>query len=63
MTLCRIYNLTPFSLFKEDSEEVIMLINYLIEKSGEAKNNNQSTHQKKEERIRVNDKTATGGWY
>ena len=63
MTLCRIYNLTPFSLFKEDSEEVIMLINYLIEKSGETKNNNQSTHQKKEERIRVNDKTATGGWY
>lgn len=63
MTLCRIYNLTPFSLFKEDSEEVIMLINYLIEKSSEAKNNNQSTHQKKEERIRVNDKTATGGWY
>lgn len=63
MTLCRIYNLTPFSLFKEDSEEVIMLINYLIEKSGENKNNHQNTYQKKEERIRVNDKTATGGWY
>lgn len=43
-------------------EEVIMLINYYIEKGSE--NISKSSRVKaKDERIRVNDKTASGGWY
>lgn len=43
-------------------EEVIMLINYYIEKGSE--NTSKSSRvEAKDERIRVNDKTATGGWY
>lgn len=55
--------MTPFELFKQDTDEVIILINYYIEKGNYSE---QSTPQKEkngEERIRVNDKTATGGWY
>lgn len=63
-TICRIYNLSPFELFKQDSEEVIMLLNYLIEKSldNQSSQGFNSSNQK-EQRIKVNDKTATGGWF
>lgn len=40
-----------------------MLINYYIEKGNHSENVTQKTQQKGEGRIRVNDKTATGGWY
>lgn len=29
----KLYNVTPFEIFKQDKDEVIMLINYFIEKS------------------------------
>lgn len=62
-TLCKIYNISPFILFKEDSEEVIMLLNYMIDKSLDHKATTPSSAEQKEERIYVNEKTATGGWY
>lgn len=45
-----------------------MLINYLIEKSknenvGETNFNQVKSKPEKTKRIRVNDKTATGGWF
>lgn len=55
--------MTPFELFKQDVEEVIMLINYFIEKGETTPSQNSQNSSKKEERIKVNDKTATGGWY
>ena len=39
-----------------------MLINYYIEKGNEPEKPEKRT-KKKPERIRVNDSTATGGWY
>ena len=63
MTVCRIYNLSPFDLFKQEIDEVIMIVNYLVEKSSDNHVNHQNSYSKKEERIRVNDRTATGGWY
>ena len=56
--------MTPFEMFSQDTNEVIMLINYYVEKG----NNTEyaAPHSDKtqgEKRIRVNDKTATGGWY
>lgn len=64
MTLCRFHNMTPFELFKQDTDEVIMIINYYIEKGEDKKVEPYNGSGKKhEQRIRVNDKTATGGWY
>lgn len=31
--ISKLYNVTPFEIFKQDKDEVIMLINYFIEKS------------------------------
>lgn len=55
--------MTPFDLFKQDVDEVIMLINYYIEKGNDAPAKPQAGGAKREERIKVNDKTATGGWW
>ena len=57
--------LTMFDIFNKDMDDVIMLINYYIERGEdkETKVPQKSGSGKREERIRVNDKTATGGWY
>lgn len=56
--------LTIFDVLKQDTEDVISLINYYIEKGNNSENVTQKNQQQKsEERIRVNDKTATGGWF
>lgn len=63
--LSKIYNVLPFEILKQDKDEVIMLLNYMTEKS-ESKDIKKTTVNKKGqtvERIRVNDKTATGGWW
>lgn len=63
MTLCRSHRMTPFELFKQDADEVIEVINYYIEKGDGKEATPQKSGAKREERIRVNDKTATNGWY
>lgn len=57
------FHMSPFEMFKQDTEEVIMVLNYLSEKGTEKAEKKPETSPKKEQRIRVNDKTATGGWY
>lgn len=55
--------MSPFFMFEQDVLDVIMIINYFIEK-GENKNtkkSNVSTSGVK--KIKVNDHTATGGWF
>jgi len=64
----RAFNTTPFFVFEQNAEDVIMLINYFIEKddTGEsvnAQNFTNNEHKKKVERIKVNSQTATGGWW
>ena len=61
---------TPFKVFSQDTDEVILIINYLIEKAGDIKDKKEETPSKKtssssskEKRIRVNDKTASSGWW
>lgn len=66
MTLATNLHLSPFEIFEQDCDEVIMLINfYLIlgNEQNESKPVPKVKSAKKEERIRVNDKTATGGWF
>lgn len=59
--LSKSLNISPFSIMKEDKDEVIMLMNYFIEK-GEEQPESKSV-KSKNERVRVNDDTATGGWF
>lgn len=64
INLCRAHGMTPFYLMDQDTAEVIMLINYYIEKGNDAGSNKMSNvNTRGEKRIRVNDKTATGGWF
>ena len=53
---------------KQDCDEVIRIINYYIEVGANAspadeKPINNALKPKQEQRIKVNDKTATGGWF
>lgn len=55
------YRLSPFDVLKQDTDDVIMVINFLLEKSEEEKPNVNMRQQTK--RVEVNDATATNGWY
>lgn len=61
MTIARNLGITPFQVMREDMLEVVDLINYYIEKS-ELEPKGEKT-ETKEKRIKVNNKTATGGWF
>lgn len=70
MTLATNLHCSPFEIFAQDCDEVIMMINfYLIlaehpEKMPKIAENRKTGMTKQDnQRIRVNDKTATGGWY
>ena len=38
--ISKLYSVTPFEIFKQDKDEVIMLINYFIEKGSDNKQAN-----------------------
>ena len=62
MTLAAAFSCSPFVLFEQDTDEVILLLNYYLEIADE-KTPRKVNSNTKETRIRVNDKTATGGWW
>ena len=65
MTISANLNCSPFEVLDQDVDEVIMLINFYL-RLGASKGNAAKPLQKgKKEvrRVRVNDKTATGGWF
>lgn len=61
LTLSANLNTTPFKVFEQDCDGVIMLINYFINKADNKKT--KPFNDKDEEYIFVNDATATGGWW
>ena len=63
MTLSANLNCSPFDIMDRDVDEVIMIINFYIELGANANSNEVINTNSKETRIRVNDKTATGGWW
>lgn len=69
MTLATNLHISPFELFQQDVDEVILLINFYIRiGKDKPKKTNIPTAKKPSKyddnvRIHVNDKTATGGWY
>lgn len=63
MTLSTNLNCSPFEIFDQDIDEVIMLINFYILLGENKEADFIIKDGKKHQRIRVNDKTATGGWF
>jgi hypothetical protein len=66
ITLARSFNVSPFEIMAQDCDEVIMLINYFIEKAdddGTKPAAVPAANSSKEKYIKVNSKTATGGWW
>lgn len=65
MTIAANYNCTPFDVMNQDIDDVLLLLNFYVEMANENDTPVQAQTQKstKEKRIRVNDKTATGGWW
>lgn len=61
--LGKIYNIIPFEIMKQDKDEVIMMLNYMVEKSETAQPAPHVQNAKKQQYIKVNSKTATGGWW
>lgn len=64
-TLSRYFSVTPFVLYEQDADEVIMTINHYIAKAATTPTEAAPVQKKnnKQQRIRVNDKTASGGWF
>ena len=62
MTLSANLGCNPFVIMDQDADEIIMTINFYIMLGG-VKNEAANAKASKETRIRVNDKTATGGWF
>lgn len=63
--LAQAYSTTPFFLFDRETDEVISVINHHLQR---AKNVSEeptilTENKNKEKRKKVNDKTATGGWF
>lgn len=58
------WNVSPFDIMQKDIDDFILLSNYIIELGGEAQEDKKpAARVKKDTRIKVNDNTATGGWY
>lgn len=54
------YGISPFDVLNSDIDDFARLVNFLVESGRET---SKGTKKKADERIRVNDKTATGGWW
>lgn len=52
---------TPFAVLNQDIDDFILIANSMIAKN--ANKPKSTVKPKQQERIRVNDKTATGGWF
>lgn len=67
MTLAANLNCSIFDVMDRDVAEVITTINFFIALGDEQENETpvatKKTKADKEKRIRVNDATATGGWF
>lgn len=73
MTLSSNLNCSIFDIFNQDVDEVIMIINYYLLLGEEEENTQKQSTTKtkaptrpaasKEVRIKVNDATASGGWF
>ena len=62
--VAKAYYTTPFAVMEQDTEYIIMYINYTLERSNDCTKETGSKSSKSNvKRVRVNDDTASGGWY
>ena len=54
------WGISPFELMKQDIDDFILIANRLVKNT---KSTTKATARGAEERIKVDDSTATGGWY
>lgn len=54
------YGISPFEVLNSDIDDFARLVNFLVESGRET---SKGMKKKNDERIRVNDQTATGGWW
>ena len=58
------YKISPFEVLNSDIDDFARLVNFLVETGNDGKAETKPKATKnKEQRIRVNDETATGGWW
>lgn len=58
------WHTAPFGVLEKDIDDFILVANYMIGLGKESESKIESkTNTHKEKRIKVNDKTATGGWW
>ena len=57
------WNISPFDVLQKDVDDFIIISNYLMSMDIPKEEKTKKNITKKETRIRVNDKTATGGWF
>ena len=63
VTVAECCHISAFDVLRQDTDEVIMLINYLLEKDNDTSSYGSGTTTTKDNRVRVNDATATNGWF
>jgi hypothetical protein len=65
LTLSSSLNCNLFAILDEDVDDVIMVINFYIiyGEQDQSSTQTEKSAEGKKERIRVTDKTATGGWF
>lgn len=54
------YGISPFEVLNSDIDDFARLVNFLVESGRET---SKGMKKKNDERVRVTDKTATGGWW
>lgn len=60
VNLARTFGVTPFEIMAQDCDEVIMLINHFLQK---AENEPAAAAGNGQQMVKVDDRTATGGWW
>lgn len=65
LTISANLNTSIFEVFEQDVDEVIMLINFYLAYDQRTSSTPTTARvgSNSDQRIRVNDKTATGGWF
>ena len=63
VNLARTFGVTPFEIMAQDCDEVIMLINHFLQKAENEPAAGAAAADKGQQMVKVDDRTATGGWW
>lgn len=62
-TIAQRYSTTVFDVMAQECDEVIFIINYVLFKAESSPKVGNKTQASGKEYIKVDDRTATGGWW